>query len=242
MPTKETCIRLENVGLTFKSRRSFFRYSKHHALKNISFELHKGETLGIIGRNGCGKSTLLKVLSGILKPDEGAIYNYVNYVSLQSLATGFDGHLSGRNNAIISAMLLGHSKEYAMSALPSVLAFSELAESFEEPVKTYSSGMRSRLGFSVAMLMRADVLLVDETLGVGDKRFRVKAEAAILGRINSNQTVVFVSHSGRQVKRLCQRAVWLEQGEVVKIGEAEDLVDQYEHFVQNIKTTPRGAV
>jgi lipopolysaccharide transport system ATP-binding protein len=240
MPAKETCIRLESVGLTFKSRKGFFRYSKHHALKNISFELHKGETLGIIGRNGCGKSTLLKVLSGILKPDEGNITNYVDYVSLQSLATGFDGQLSGRNNAIISAMLLGHSKEDAKNALQGILEFSELGESFEEPVKTYSSGMRARLGFSVAMLMRADVLLVDETLGVGDKRFREKAEAAILEKINSDQTVVFVSHSGAQVKRLCQRAVWLEQGEVMKVGLAEDLVDEYEKFIQDIKIISKG--
>ena len=230
MPVQETCIRLENVGVTFKSRKGFFRYSKHRALNNVSFEVYRGETLGVIGRNGCGKSTLLKLLSGILKTDEGSIKSYVKHVSLQSLQTGFDSQLSGRNNAILMAMLLGHSKDAAYKALPQILNFSELGNSFEEPVKTYSSGMRARLGFSVSMLMRADVLLVDETLGVGDKSFRIKAEAVISERISSEQTVVFVSHSGEQVKRVCQRAVWLDQGEVIKVGMAEDLVDEYEQY------------
>lgn len=236
MSQAEVCLQLSNISLTFKTRKGFFRYTNFNALKNVSFQLFKGETLGIIGRNGCGKSTLLKVLAGILKADSGELVSHVNYISLQSLATGFDKQLTGRDNAILSAMLLGHSKEKAIHALPSILEFSELGEAFDQPVKSYSSGMRSRLGFSVAMLMQADVLLVDETLGVGDTRFKKKAEAAILNKINSDQTVVFVSHSAGQVKRLCNRVIWLEEGEVKKVGPADSLVDEYEDYVQKTRS------
>ncbi|MBJ2128707.1 ABC transporter ATP-binding protein [Alteromonas sp. IB21] len=236
MSQPSVSLSLKDVCLTFRTRKGFFRYHQHYALKNVSFQVFKGETLGVIGRNGCGKSTLLKVLAGILKADSGELVSNVNYISLQSLATGFDRQLSGRDNAILSAMLLGHSKEAALNALPSILEFSELGDAFEQPVKSYSSGMRSRLGFSVAMLMEADVLLVDETLGVGDTRFKRKAEKAILSRINSDQTVVFVSHSAGQVKRLCSRVVWLEHGEVKKVGPADILVDEYEEFIQQERT------
>lgn len=232
MEQPEVCLDVNNINLTFKTRKGFFRYSKYHALKNVSFKVLKGETLGVIGRNGCGKSTLLKVLAGILKADNGEVVSNVNYISLQSLATGFDRQLTGRDNAILSAMLLGHSKAKALEAIPNIIEFSELGDTFDQPVKSYSSGMRSRLGFSVAMLMEADVLLVDETLGVGDTRFKRKAEKAIMNKINSDQTVVFVSHSAGQVKRLCSRVVWLERGEVKKIGPAETLVDEYEDFIQ----------
>lgn len=240
MNMSQPCITLKNVNLTFKARKGFFRYTKHHALTNISFQIFRGETLGIIGRNGCGKSTLLKVLAGILNPDDGELVSSVDYISLQSLATGFDRQLTGRDNAILSAMLLGHSLQDAYDALPNIIEFSELGSAFDAPVKTYSSGMRSRLGFSVAMLMEADVLLVDETLGVGDTRFKKKAEAAILNKITSDQTVVFVSHSAGQVKRLCQRVVWLEQGELKKTGPADAVVDEYEDFIQNSKKQRRS--
>lgn len=236
-PNDSICIEAKDVGLTFKTRKGFFRYAKHTSLHKVSFQLFKGETLGIIGRNGCGKSTLLKVLAGILQPDEGQIVSNVKYISLQSLATGFEKQLSGEDNAILSSMLLGCSYPEAEAALNDIKAFSELEDSFYEAVKTYSSGMKARLGFSVAMLMRADVLLIDETLGVGDTRFRHKAELAILDKINSDQTVVFVSHNAAQVKRLCQRAVWLEKGEIVKVGNADVLVDEYEAFIQKQRIT-----
>jgi lipopolysaccharide transport system ATP-binding protein len=227
------CIEASNIGLKFSSPTGFFRYRTHVALSNVSFQLFKGETLGVIGRNGCGKSSLLKVIAGILEPDEGTLTKTIDKVSLQTLNAGFDRQLSGYDNAILSAMLLGHNYDEAISALPGILGFSELKEAFYEPVKTYSSGMRARLGFSVAMLLQTDVLLVDEALGVGDRQFRQKAEKAILERINSEQTVVFVSHSGSQIKRLCDRGVWLEEGQVVKVGPAAEIVDEYEAFLHN---------
>lgn len=232
MNDSSLCLDVKDVGLTFKTRRGFFRYDTFEALSSVSFQLYKGETLGIIGGNGSGKSSLLKVLAGILKGDSGEIESYVDYVSLLSLATGFDQQLSGRNNAILSAMLLGHSKQHALDSLPKILQFSELGGAFEQPVKSYSSGMKARLGFSVAMLMETDVLLIDETLGVGDAGFRQKAEKAILDRVNSSQTVVFVSHSAPQIKRLCNRVVWLEKGKVKKIGPAKPVVGEYESFIK----------
>lgn len=232
MNDSDLCLDVKNVGLTFKTRRGFFRYDTFEALSSVSFQLYKGETLGIIGGNGSGKSSLLKVLAGILKGDSGEIESYVDYVSLLSLATGFDQQLSGRNNAILSAMLLGHSKQHALDSLPKILQFSELGDAFDQPVKSFSSGMKARLGFSVAMLMETDVLLIDETLGVGDAGFRQKAERAIQDRVNSSQTVVFVSHSADQIKRLCNRVVWLEKGKVKKVGPAKSVSEEYEKFVK----------
>ncbi|GGW82415.1 ABC transporter ATP-binding protein [Alteromonas halophila] len=232
--SESVCLEAKNISLTFRARRGFFRYSYHTALDNVSFDIRKGETVGIVGRNGCGKSTLLKVLADILKPDAGELVSHVNYVSLQSLATGFEKNLSGRDNAILSAMLLGHTLEQATAALPDICDFAELGDSFDEPVKTYSSGMRARLGFSTAMLMHADVLLVDETLGVGDSRFKKKAEAAILDKINSDQTVVFVSHQSSQVERLCNRAVWLEKGQVMEVGDTKTVLNNYQAFLATL--------
>lgn len=235
--SSKVCIDVKDLSLTFRSRKSFFRYSYYKALQNVSFQIFKGETLGIIGRNGCGKSTLLKVLAGILEADEGELIKNVDYVSLQSLSAGFEKQLSGEENAILSAMLLGHSKEEAIRALPQIKEFSELGENFQAPVKSYSSGMKARLGFSVAILLNADVLLIDETLGVGDAKFRKKAEAAIKKKMSSNQTVVFVSHSSSQIKRLCQRAVWLERGEVINVGPADVIIDEYERVLYEEKAT-----
>lgn len=229
----ELCLDVQDISLSFKTRKGFFRYNKFDALDSINFQLFKGETLGVIGGNGSGKSTLLKVLAGILQSDKGKIISHVDYISLLSLATGFDQQLSGRNNAILSAMLLGHSKTEAINALPEILAFSELGDAFDQPVKSYSSGMKARLGFSVAILMDTDVLLVDETLGVGDAGFRVKAERAILDRLSSLQTVVFVSHSAAQIKRLCSRVVWLDKGKVKKVGDAAPIVNEYEKFIKD---------
>ena len=201
-----------------------------------------GETLGIIGRNGCGKSTLLKLIAGILKPDSGSVNHYVEHVSLQTLSAGFDKELSGRDNAILSAMLLGNSHKMAVESLAEIVEFSELGSAFDDPVKTYSSGMRSRLGFSVAMLMHADVLLVDEVLGVGDKGFRRTAEKAILDKINSRQTVVFVSHSSAQIKRLCQKVIWLDKGRVITQGLPDEVLDEYEFFTLNSNVPEKNTV
>ncbi|MEM9003731.1 MAG: ABC transporter ATP-binding protein [Cyanobacteria bacterium P01_F01_bin.86] len=227
---------IENVSVTFRQRQSFFRHRKHDVLENVSFEVFAGETLGVIGRNGCGKSTLLKILAGILTPNTGQVIKDASLkVSLQTLAAGFDPELSGRDNAILASMLLGHKKSDAIKNMVQINEFAGLNDSFHDPVKTYSSGMRSRLGFSTAITMHADILLVDEVLGVGDAGFRKRAEAAIKSKINSNQTVVFVSHSIGQIKMLCDRVVWLEAGAVREIGETERVANNYTKFIENIK-------
>lgn len=225
-----TVIKLEDVSVLFKQRQSFFRHKLHKALDGVSFDVFQGETLGIIGGNGSGKSSVLKILAGIFKPDSGNCVRSNVKVSLQTLAAGFDNELTGRDNAIISSMLLGHSKKNALANLDEIFYFSELNDAFFQPVKTYSSGMRTRLGFSVAITMQADVLLIDEVLGVGDAAFRKKAEDAILEVMNSEKTVVFVSHSLGQIKRLCTRVVWLEKGKVMMVGKTDDVLHQYEEF------------
>lgn len=230
-----TIVKLKGVNVKYRQRHSLFRHSYFHALKDVSFEVYKGETLGIIGRNGCGKSTLLKLLAGIFEPDGGTVERGNTKVSLLTLAAGFDNNLSGVDNAIISAMMLGHKKSDILRKIDEVIAYSELEEFINEPVKTYSSGMRARLGFSVAIQMEADVLLIDEVLGVGDANFKSKAEATMLSKINSKQTVVLVSHSAPQIKRICQRAIWVEKGEIMKIGNCHVVADAYQEFLNKLK-------
>ncbi|MBF5056603.1 ABC transporter-like protein [Alcanivorax sp. 521-1] len=163
----------------------------------------------MVGRNGAGKSTLLRVVAGILKPDEGVVENSGVTVSLLTLQAGFDPDLPGTDNAILSGMLMGYQRCQIEERMEAIEDFSELGAFMKEPVKTYSSGMRSRLGFSVAMYLSPDVLLLDEILSVGDKHFRKKAEEAMFKKIHSNQTVLIVSHSETQIERLCDRVVAL---------------------------------
>jgi len=224
---QETIIEFKNVGVNYKARKSFFKTEKYQALKDVSFDVFKGETLGVIGRNGAGKSTLLRLLAGIIKADSGEVVHHTRSVSLMALAAGFDPNLSGRQNAVISGMLVGHSKKEVNTWLDDIKSFSELNDFFEKPVKSYSSGMRARLGFSIAMYTSPDVLLIDEVLGVGDASFKQKAEAAITDKINSDITVILVSHSEPQMKRLCERIIWIDQGVVKKSGLPESLFREY---------------
>ncbi|MGR9098977.1 MAG: ABC transporter ATP-binding protein [Gammaproteobacteria bacterium] len=226
---RDKLLSLENVSVDYRLRHALFRHSYFTALKNVSFELFRGETLGIIGRNGSGKSTLLRVLSGIYKPAEGRVVNYGASVSLLSLQLGFDPELSGRNNAIFSGMLLGHRKKEIKAILDEIIAFSELGDFIDQPIKTYSDGMRLRLGFSVAVTVRPDVMLIDEVLGVGDAGFRQKAEGALQEKMLGEQTVVFVSHSLEQVRKLCDRVAWLDNGQIKMIGEAKAVIAEYEN-------------
>ena len=224
---QEKIIEFKQVAVNYKARKSFFKTEKYQALKDVTFDVYKGETLGIIGRNGAGKSTLLRLLAGIIKPDAGEVIHHTRSVSLMALAAGFDPNLSGRQNAVISGMLIGHSKKEVTTWLEDIKAFSELNDFFEKPVKTYSSGMRARLGFSIAMYTSPDVLLIDEVLGVGDANFKQKAEAAITDKINSEITVILVSHSEAQMKRLCDRVIWIEDSKVRKQGLSDDIFLEY---------------
>ncbi|WP_441351111.1 ABC transporter ATP-binding protein [Thalassotalea euphylliae] len=207
---------------------AFFRHDKFKALDRVSFKVKRGETFGVIGGNGSGKSTLLKVLTGIYTPDTGSITHHCKSSSLLTLGLGFNNELTGRENAIVSAMLNGASKAQAVENIAEIIEFSELGKNIDKPVKTYSSGMRARLGFSVAMHNKVDLLLIDEVLGVGDQDFRQKAEAAMLNKLNSEQTVIFVSHSAGQVKKLCKNSIWLDKGKVKAYGQTDEVFNAYQ--------------
>ena len=228
-------IQLSDVSLSF-SNFGFFRRSHFKALNKVSLAIYPGEILGIVGRNGCGKSTLLQVVADIIAPDSGCISKSGNLKSaLLTLGLGFNKELTGKDNAILSLMLQGFSRWEALERLDVIRDFSELGDFFERPVKTYSSGMRSRLGFATALQAEVDLLLIDETLSVGDKTFNEKAESALVHKMSGLQTVLFVSHNATQVARLCQRALWLEKGEVVAEGATADVVQAYNAFMVALK-------
>jgi lipopolysaccharide transport system ATP-binding protein len=231
MMANGSVVDLQGVYLGYTTRKAFFRHTEFMALKDISFSIEKGETLGIIGANGSGKSSLLRVIAGIYRPDQGTVSWHCSKISLLSLSLGFDAQLSGRENILISGMFLGARKREVADKMTAIIAFSELGSKIDEPLKTYSSGMRARLGFSIALEMHAELLLVDEVLGVGDGKFRKKAQAAMINKIGSDQTVVFVSHAMDHVRQLCNRIVWLHEGNVRRIGPPEDTISEYEAYI-----------
>ena len=222
---------VRDLSLSYRKRLSLRRTEPHVVLSGVSFDLKKGETLGIIGRNGAGKSTLLRVLADILKPNGGTVVRHVQTVSLLSLNLGLDPNLSGVDNAILSALLLGLKRKEAEKVLPEIIEFSELGQAIYEPVRTYSSGMNARLGFSSGIFLHPDVLLIDEILGVGDVEFQKKSSAAVQKKIVSNQTVVLVSHNAEQIRALCDRVVWIENGEALAVGNTGDVLSQYENSI-----------
>ncbi len=228
---REPVITVQNVGVRFGYRRSLFRNDVLEALRDVSFNLYQGDSLGIIGRNGAGKSTLLSLLGGIILPDSGRVINNNVRTSLLALQVGFDPELSGRANALLSGMLLGFRYEDVKANLDKIIAFSELGEFIDKPVKTYSAGMKGRLGFSIALEMNPDVILIDEVLGVGDIKFREKSMAVMKEKLLSDQTIVLVSHSGQIVKNFCNRVVWIEDGISRMEGSSKEVVDAYESYM-----------
>ncbi len=228
-------IRFENVRCTYRIKQGLFRFKPYHALEDVSFEVREGETLGIIGRNGAGKTTILKLMSGILRPDSGRVIRRPDLViSLLSLQVGFDPELSGRENILLGGLYLGITKKNILNRMDDIIAFSELGPFIDHPIKTYSSGMRSRLGFSIGMELAPDVLLIDEVLGVGDWRFQQKASEALYHKIGNGRTVVLVSHDLNQVEELCDRVVWIEHGKTQGIGKTENLIRLYKERFKNL--------
>ena len=225
--SKNSVINLNNVGVRYKRRTGFMRSADFWALHDVSFDLYQGETLGVIGHNGAGKSTLLRLLARILDPDKGTVTSKVDRVSLLSLQVGFVPNLSGRQNAILAGILLGMSHRQMLEKMPSIIGFSELEEFIDEPVRTYSSGMRARLGFAVAFQADPDVILIDEVLGVGDVNFKEKSTNAMREKIASDKTVVIVTHSPEAVLELCDRVVWVDHGVTRAEGEPAKIVDEY---------------
>jgi len=229
---KRIMIELDNVSLSYHSGKKTFDHGTHHVLNQVSLKLYEGETLGIIGRNGVGKTTTLQLMAGILAPTLGSVSVHPGKsASLLTLGLGFKPDLSGRDNALLAAMLQGSNRKRAESFLDDIAEFSELGDSFDEPVKKYSSGMRARLAFTTALMTHVDVLLIDEILSVGDADFRGKAQTAMTNRIKGEQTVVFVSHMADQVKQMCNRVVWLDKGKIVAEGDSTEVVDAYTQHI-----------
>ena len=240
--SKKTMIEVSDVTMQFRlnndkilslkefvttALRGKLQYNKFTALEHISFELKRGQTLGLIGRNGAGKSTLLKIISGILKPTEGCVSCYGNVVPMLELGSGFDFDLTGRENVFLNGAILGYSEEFLKGKYDEIVEFSELGQFIEVPIRNYSSGMLARLAFSIATVVNPDILIVDEILSVGDVAFQEKSKKRMLHLMGGGTTVLFVSHSIEQIREMCDRAVWLDQGLIKMMGKAEDVCQEY---------------
>lgn len=197
------------------------------ALDDVCFTVERGEVLGLVGSNGAGKSTILKVISGIYKPTSGAACTQGRVVPMLELGCGFDMELSGRENILLNGAILGYSKEFLSQRLQEIIDYSELGEFIQMPLKTYSSGMLARLAFSVATVVKPDVLIVDEILAVGDERFQRKSRERMMELMSGGTTVLFVSHNLEQIRQMCDHVVWLDHGKVRAFGPTEEICQQY---------------
>jgi len=202
-------------------------YEDFWALKDINIEVCKGETLGIIGHNGAGKSTLLKVIAGVLKPTEGNVTVYGKIAPLIELGAGFDMELTGKENIYLNASILGLSRKKINGKFNRIVDFSELGEFIHSPLKSYSSGMVSRLGFSIATEVDSDILIIDEILAVGDERFKNKCMERMTGFKKAETTILFVSHSMKEIERLCDRVLWLDHGRQRMLGDPKSITEEY---------------
>lgn len=198
-----------------------------YALREVSFTVGRGEVVGLIGRNGAGKSTLLKIVSGVLRPTSGHIAVCGRLCPMIELGAGFDLELTGRENVFLNAALLGYSAAFIREKFDEIVAFSELEDFLDVPLRNYSSGMTARLAFAVATVVEPEILIVDEILSVGDLAFQAKSEEKILRMIRGGTTVLYVSHSPDSVRKLCSRVIWLSRGRVREIGEAESVCRHY---------------
>lgn len=202
------------------------------ALKNVNFDVEKGEVVGFVGSNGAGKSTLLKVIAGVMKPTKGKVSVYGNICPMIELGAGFDSQLTARENIYLNGAVMGYSKEFINSKFDEIVSFSELSEFLDVPIQNFSSGMIARLAFSIATIVDPEILIVDEILSVGDMAFQKKSEEKMLNMINGGTTVLFVSHSIDQIRNLCNKVVWIEKGEVQAIG-GKEVCDKYIEFMNN---------
>ena len=207
--------------------RGKIEYFDFTALEHLSFSVKKGETLGLIGHNGAGKSTTLKLISGILKPTEGSISVDGNVVPMLELGSGFDMDLTGRENIFLNGAIMGYSEEFLNSKYDEIVAFSELGQFIESPIRNYSSGMLARLAFSVASMVEPEILIVDEILSVGDAAFQEKSHRRMMELMGGGTTVLFVSHNLDQIREMCNRVIWLEHGHTKMIGKTEEVCAAY---------------
>lgn len=197
------------------------------ALENMSLKISAGESWGIIGTNGSGKSTLLKAISGILKPYKGSISVYGNIAPLIELGAGFDGEMTARENIFLNGCVLGHTEKYIQEHFDEIVEFAEIQNFLDSPIKNYSSGMKARLGFAIATMVQPDILIVDEVLSVGDFKFRQKCEKRMQNMLSNGTTLLYVSHSIEDIKKMCTHAVWIEKGKMIMQGPALDVCNAY---------------
>lgn len=238
----EKVIEVKNVSMRFKMSdeplnslkeiftmfiRGKLTYKEFLAMNDISFDVEKGETLGLIGNNGAGKSTTLKVISGILKPTTGTVITRGNIVPMLELGAGFDLELTGKENIYLNGAILGYTKEYLDSKYDEIVEFSELGDFIDMAIRNYSSGMMARLAFSIASVVQPEILIVDEILAVGDAAFQKKSRARMMELMNGGATVLFVSHDIDQIKEMCDKVVWLDHGQVMMYGDTDKVCDAY---------------
>ncbi|MBP1579171.1 MAG: ABC transporter ATP-binding protein [Oscillospiraceae bacterium] len=229
---------LKDIGLkefVMKKLTRTYHVNEFMAVDNVSFVIEQGDMLGIIGKNGAGKSTLLKVISKIMEPSKGSMKVNGRIAALLELASGFDGDLNVRENAYLRGAMLGYTREYMDKKYGEILAFSELQEYETRPFKQLSSGMQSRLAFSIASMVEPEILILDEVLSVGDGAFREKSEKKMHDIIKNGKATILVSHSVPQVRRMCNKVLWLNKGKQVAFGEAGKICDQYEEFLKSGK-------
>lgn len=207
--------------------RGKLKYNEFEALKHVSFDVKRGEVMGLIGHNGAGKSTLLKVISGILKPTEGSVIVRGNVAPMLELGSGFDFDMTGRENIFLNGAILGYSEEFLKSKYEEIVAFSEIGPFIDMPLRNYSSGMVARLAFSVATVVVPEVLIVDEVLAVGDAEFQEKSRKRMMELMSGGTTVLFVSHDIDQIREMCSHIVWLENGMVREVGVPDEICRRY---------------
>ena len=211
----------------FSFKRSKPKREQFWALQDVSFEVKKGEVVGFIGSNGAGKSTLLKVIAGVMKPTKGKVEVQGNICPMIELGAGFDMDLTARENIFLNGAILGYSREFIEKKFDEIVDFSELRDFLDVPVRNFSSGMTARLAFSIATIVDPEVLIVDEILSVGDIAFQQKSEAKMKSMISGGTTVLYVSHSINSINNICNRAIWIEHGKIVKDGNAQEVCDEY---------------
>ena len=238
----ETVLRVEHVGMRFnlskervdslkdyilKSITRQMKFDEFWALKDINFTLEKGERIGILGTNGAGKSTMLKLISGILTPYKGTVTVNGTIAPLIELGAGFDMELTARENIFLNGTLLGHSRKFMEEHFDEIVDFAELWDFLDVPLKNYSSGMQARIGFSIATMVRPDILIVDEILAVGDFKFQEKCKERMTQMLSAGTTLLMVSHSIEDIRRMCTHAAWIDHGELRQSGEVMEVTEAY---------------
>ena len=242
---KEIIIKVDHVSMRFnlaserydgfkeyviRSLKKQIKYNEFWALKDVSFEIYRGDSLGLIGLNGSGKSTMLKTIAGVLKPTKGRVEVRGNVAPLIELGAGFDFELTAKENIYLNGALLGHPRSVMEKHYEDIVEFSELRDFMDVPIKNFSSGMISRLAFAIATIGIPDILIVDEVLSVGDFRFQQKCEQRIRHMMDRGTTILFVSHSIQQVKAICNKVVWLDHGSLKRFGDSSEICEEYSNI------------